>query len=120
MTKQPRLVKIIGIRPAHIPEGWPIFNAPRPLYGEPTWEGRFIHGVFYATLDPTEPYSPGFITRNAELDAWELVYVSEVEAVVETMQRLTNEYPVEAAEIDPADPEHREWLIERWRDNQRS
>ncbi len=116
---QPKQVKVIGTRPDHIPADWPIFNAPRPLYGEPTWTGDFIHGIFYATIDPSDSYGPGFITRNAELDAWELVWVSEEQAVIEAMQQLTDEYPVEATEIDPADPEHREWLVGWWVGRQR-
>ena len=119
MTNTPKVVKVIGTRPSHIPTDWPIFNAPRPLYGEPTWTGDFIHGVFYATVDPTDPYGPGFIIRNADLDAWQLEWVSEEEVVIEAMQWLTSEYPIEAKEIDPADPEHREWLIASWRDNQK-
>ncbi len=128
MTKQPKQIKVIGSRPAHpstssgfgIPTGWPIYNAPRPLYGDPTWTGDFIHGIFYATVDPSDPYGPGFIQRNAELDAWELVWVSEEEAVAESMARLVVEYPVEATEIDPEDLEHREWLITSFLERQRS
>ena len=119
MAKQPKLVKVIGTRPDHIPEGWPIYNAPRPLYGEPTWTGDFIHGIFYAAVDPADDYGARFIQCNTNLDAWQLEWVSEEEAVVEAMQRLTDEYPVEAAEIDPADPDHRKWLVASWVERQR-
>ena len=117
---QPRQVKVIGSRPTHIHASWPIFNAPRPLYGEPIWTGDFIHGIFYATVNPADNCGTEFIQRNADLDAWELIWVSEEEAVVEAMQRLTDEYPTEAAEIDPADPEHREWLVASWVERQRN
>ncbi len=120
MNNQPKQVKVIGTRPSHIPPGWPVYNAPRPLYGEPTWTGDFIHGIFYATVDPLYEYSSGLITRNADADAWELIWVSEEQAVIEAMQRMTDEYPNEAAEIDPMDPEHREWLVASWRERQRS
>ena len=118
MTTQPKQVKVIGTRPTQAPTGWPIFNAPRPLYGDPTWTGDFIHGIFYATVDPTDPYGPGFIQRNAELDAWELVWVSEEEAIGESLDYYREKLPKLYANIDPYDKDHRGMLIDGWRERQ--
>ena len=34
--------------PDDLDPAWPIVNAPRPLFGQRTWEARFRHGIFYA------------------------------------------------------------------------
>lgn len=117
--KQCKVVRIIGTRPTQAPTGWAVYNAPRPLYGEPTWTGDFVHGIFYSTIDPTDDLAAKFAERNAELDAWVLEWVSEEQAITETLARYQAEFPAEVAEIDPADPDHREWLLDCFRENQR-
>jgi hypothetical protein len=50
--------------------GWVVWNAPRPLYGEVTWTGRFVRGVLYAA-GPRDQYE----RLNAQQDACEIVMV---------------------------------------------
>lgn len=69
-------LKIIGDRPTQTPEGqdipaiYIIFNAPRPLWGQITWQGEFGHGIFYAALDPDDKYTGQGINENDSLDGW--------------------------------------------------
>ena len=115
----PKFVKVIGSRPSHIPADWPIFNAPRPLYGEPTWTGDFIHGIFYSTVDPSDSYGPGFISRNADLDAWQLEWISEEEAIEESLIYYRDRLPKLYVNINPTDKDHRGMLIDGWLERQR-
>lgn len=55
--------------PDNLPNGWLVFNAPRPIYGTWLWEGDFRHGIFYAALDPESNEAAALIKRNHELDA---------------------------------------------------
>lgn len=71
---------IIGSRPAEAPEGAWIFNAPRPLYGAVTWQGEFVHGIFYAAILPADDYAENFIRQNVSLDGWVLCYFSKEDA----------------------------------------
>jgi hypothetical protein len=71
--------RLIEDRPADIPEGWLIFNAPRPLWGQRQWTGEFRHGIFYAAVDPAEPDTKQLswmLQQNADLDGWLLEYVT--------------------------------------------
>ncbi len=116
---QPKQVKVIGTRPTHIPTGWPIFNAPRPLYEEPTWTGDFIHGIFYAAVDPDDLYGTDFIKRNADLDAWQLEWVSEEEVIEEALTYYRDKFPTIYSNIDATDKDHRGMLIDGWLQRQR-
>jgi len=76
-------IYIVGPRPKEAPEGWTVWNAPRPLYGAKTWTGEFITGRLYAAQDPGDP-DPTLdyetvIEENRRLDARELVYISVAE-----------------------------------------
>jgi hypothetical protein len=80
-------------RPAHIPTGWIIFNAPRPLNGSEvsgncwaTWEGEFHHGCHYAAVNPRDPYAFQMIRDNIALDGWVARYVTneEIATAMET------------------------------------
>lgn len=74
---QPAFVERLGAGPAgvnvylpdDIPEGWIVFNAPRPLYGHWTWTGEFRSGIFYVAVDPAGEQATAFIKRNHENDA---------------------------------------------------
>ena len=56
-----------------------IFNAARPLHGQITWQGDFIHGVFYAAVDKDFAQSKVIIERNVNLDGHILQFVTESE-----------------------------------------
>jgi hypothetical protein len=64
--------------PQAVKAGWVIANAPRPLIGDVTWQGPFMHGVFYAAAPELRTGSFGWkaddacllqVTTNAELQA---------------------------------------------------
>lgn len=104
--------KVIGQRPADLPESWLIFNAPRPLWGHRSWEGDFFHGRFYAAIDPQGEDAAEMIRDNNESDAWTIEYVSEEQAVAESLAYYET-FSLNL-EIDPADPEQRRQLLEGW------
>lgn len=104
----------IGTRPADIPQDWPIHNAPRPLYGTKTWEGDFIHGRFYAAIDPIEEFGEGWAKRNEDLDAYELVFISWEQAVNEAYQWYCDNLPKVAPKINLDDKEHQRMIITGW------
>lgn len=60
--------------PLQCPAGWIVFNAPRPLFGTECWQGQFRHGVFYAAINPSDPYAQQWIRENAYLDGWVCEY----------------------------------------------
>jgi hypothetical protein len=86
----------IGERPKDVPEGWSIWNAPRPLYGHKNWQGDFLHGRFYVAVEPDGDFADRFIKENISLDAWQIEYITEDEAI----NRIKAEYPEELAEIE--------------------
>ena len=83
--------RILGASPLTVPAGRTIFNAPRPIYGQLTWNGDYRHGRFYTAIDPSD----GFVFRgnqtlsqkwaegNAELDAWVLIFVDDDTAIAD-------------------------------------
>jgi hypothetical protein len=91
-------VAVIGVKPTMtggsptilIPAHWPIYSAPRPLYGHmwQVWNAPFrTFGCFLATVCPdcTEDefdakYNAEAIEQNRRLDARELIFVTEEEA----------------------------------------
>lgn len=56
-----------------------IFNAPRPLCGDPTWTGKFIHGCHYCAIDPKDEFAAAFMDQTIRLDGHLLKWVSEDE-----------------------------------------
>ena len=57
-----------------------MYNAPRPLYGELNWKGPFLHGVFYAAMNPVGEYAQMYREFNETMDAWPVEWVTEPEA----------------------------------------
>ena len=86
-------IPVIGRRPDHIPDAWPIFNAPRPLLGHEEWQGDFEHGIFYVAVDPDGYGAEGFIERNISLDGWLVEYWTEEKALEAAKGYLLKEYP---------------------------
>jgi hypothetical protein len=68
-------------RPANVPPGWAIWNAPRPIYGDLTWQGDFRHGIFYAAIDPAGERAAWQSQENHQLDAWVVEYRSVEDAL---------------------------------------
>lgn len=97
MSNQPRIYTVIGNRPTQTPDGKPIplqaviYNAPRPLYGDPTWQGDFIHGIFYAIANDAREHKD-----NVSLDGWSIRWVTEQRAIQWARAYYRREYPAEA------------------------
>jgi hypothetical protein len=102
-----------------IPDHWIICNAPRPLYGDEQWQGPFIKGIFYAAINPDDlPDEDALDTafmlhRNAELDAAELVFVTQERCIEVAMDYYRENFADTVGEIDPANPGMREHLVRR-------
>ena len=98
-----------GQRPAEvmehaIPADWLIFNAPRPLLassipdGIPSgigefylaWQGDFIHGVFYAAVDPA---NTDIVNHNIQDDGWVLAWHAKDEIVAWVKDYYETHYP---------------------------
>ena len=96
----PDKLDLLG-EPVEIPEGWLIFNAPRPLHATrlhdtdiyPEWQGKFYHGIFYTAVDPEDPHS---IERNISLDGWVLKFVTTAEAMAWAEEYYLKEYGIKA------------------------
>lgn len=128
-------VAVVGTRPAEtggsvpmaIPSHWPIYSAPRPLYGHlwQVWNAPFrTFGVFLATVcpDATDEFdaksNAQFIEENRRLDARELVFVTEDEAFETGVNDVRAKYSgidkIEARlEKRINDPELRQYFIGR-------
>jgi len=85
-------------RPAFVPDGWTIYNAPRPLYGSTLpdgrqeWTGDFLHGIFYVAVDPADPYAARWVKENEQLHAWIVQYATDTEARVWVMEHYHAQY----------------------------
>ncbi len=86
----------IGERPSEAPEGWTVWNAPRPLYGEIVWHGDFVKGCFYAATNPdAAEYMDvrGQEIRNRDLDACQIEWVTRDKAAQMARERYeTDDY----------------------------
>jgi len=103
-------VAVIGVKPTMtgtsptipIPAHWPIYSAPRPLYGHmwQVWNAPFrTFGCFLATVCPdcTEDefdarYNAEAIEENRRLDARELIFVTEEEAFEKGVETVRAKY----------------------------
>lgn len=82
-----RTIRIIGTRSINAPEGWEVYNAPRPLYASSDpetgkrveWIGDFRHGTLYAAIDPNDPDAEMWREENRRLDAVRIEWISEEE-----------------------------------------
>ena len=99
-------------RPNDVPKGWHIHNAPRPLYGDITWQGDFLSGIFYAALDPQGEQYDWQRQQNESLDATRVIPVTENFVVEEMSEYYHQNYPDLA--FDPADPDTRRQLVQTW------
>jgi hypothetical protein len=110
-----KTIKLIGkTRAADIPQEWAIHNAPRPLYGTKTWEGDFIHGIFYAAIDPADEFAPGWLKENDRNDAYELVYLSREQAIPLAYQYYQDNFPKVVPNIDLDDPDIVDMMLRGW------
>lgn len=86
---------------------WAVWNAPRPLVGEQTWNGPFAHGVFYAAHRRGAPYFADVEAANAAADGWPVVLITDAEIRAAVVAALAEYgYTLDScgpAGIDPAD-----------------
>lgn len=67
--------KLASVKP-EIPTNWIIFNALTPIWGHKTWRGDFIHGSFYAAINPNENQAEYMINENISFGAWVIEYIT--------------------------------------------
>lgn len=94
----------LGERPADVPTGWVVYNAPRPIYGQMEWSGPCFSGVFYTAICPQGALFEQYDTKNSSLDAVVLCYMSEAEAINLTRERLVARDPGKAEAIKVMPP----------------
>lgn len=89
----------------HVPAGWTVYNAPRPLWGHTTWRGEFVHGTFYAGVapagDPVDQFgdSDKFHKNNQQLDGHVVRWITRAE-IVKYAKIMCSEYGIEYDEGD--------------------
>ena len=71
-------------RPYNIPSDYLIFNAPRPLPGEITWEGDFLSGRYYAAM----PADDHRVVTALKLDACIVEHLPDADAQRELAREL--------------------------------
>lgn len=118
-----KVIQVVGEPPEQVKPGWLVFNAPRPLaatppYNENTWIEDFVHGVFYAQIDPAEPYAQQRLRENKGLDSWLVEWIGQerhrenVNAAV--AKRIARGYlkpeAVTGAKITRIDEAYRGWV----------
>ncbi len=85
--------------PADLPDDAVIVNAPRPLSGVVTWDGRFRHGIFYAAA----PHAPGgpdpfeYFGWRAD-DASQVVFITNADIEAQVNAKLA-EYDTTLTEL---------------------
>lgn len=50
-------------------DGWLVMNAPRPLLGHATENGKFLDGIHYAAIDLNDSLATAYIEENRKLNA---------------------------------------------------
>src|ERR1041385_549517 len=98
MTRKITVQRVIESPPFQAPDGSLVFNAPRPLYGH-DWQGDFIHGIFYVSIDPSDHHAPRQIKDNVSYDGWIIQYVSWDE-VMEWARGYAKENEFDLEEFD--------------------
>jgi hypothetical protein len=72
---------------------WAVYNAPRPIPGEITFQGAFRHGIFYAA-GPLDRYAQDW----ADLDAWPVQRISNLQ-IVDHLAAMARERNTTLAEV---------------------
>jgi hypothetical protein len=118
MSQQCRMSIVVGEYPSQAPDGWVIYNAPRPIFGGIEWRGEFAHGVFYAAIDPvdTSTRSAWMRDENRKQDATILIYMTEADLYQAGVQRLSEKYADADACAIITDESNIDWVV----DSQRS
>ena len=93
-------IKTFSVRPENINSDWIIFNAPRPLVGNKTWQGDFLSGIFYAAVDPSDAMAHDFISNNETNGAKIVEYTTVGEHAASIRAKVISEYPEMEDEVN--------------------
>jgi hypothetical protein len=107
---------VVETRPARlsIPARWKVYNAPRPLLGDVTWQGEFCKGIFYAAVDPDGENAGRWIEVNRRMDADEVVTLSREAFRRVAIEDIEAHYGIDRCnEIGLYNDDHVEWLVNR-------
>jgi len=85
------------------PANWRVFNAARPIPGTETWTGDFLHGIFYAAIDPQDPDADMWEKRCIELDGHLLVPIPRDEVMRWARAFYAEQYPNHPIDWDNVD-----------------
>jgi hypothetical protein len=85
------------------PPHWRIYNAARPLPGSIEWTGEFLHGVFYAAIDPDDDRADWMEERCLSLDGHLVTFVPKDEVVQWVHAYYAKEYPRTKIDWDNVD-----------------
>jgi len=99
--------------PEQVKDSWFICNAPRPLYGDVTWNGPFLGGVFYAAVDPQDENTAFCLKRNAELDSRILIFHTKQELIELACEWYKEHYLKAYENIDLDDKDHVAGLVRK-------
>ncbi len=83
-------------RPDFVPDGWVIWNAPRPMYGSELpsknmareWRGDFLTGIWYAAVNPEDPYAADWTTHNE----WDNGAIVEYATITQARVEVSTHY----------------------------
>jgi hypothetical protein len=105
--------------PPQAPEGWEVYNAPRPLEGTTIWMGKFIGGIFFAAIDPADPDADLWREENRRLAAVRLEFVSRQSVIDEMVAYYRDKYSPEQfekifTEHPLKDEETQKMLVDTW------
>ena len=93
---QPRkltLIQELQPRPEQAPEGWEVWNAPRPMMGTVHFTGEFFHGIWYGAIDPADSVGDRFRKANHRDDGWILEWISLGQATAQIRAIYAVRYP---------------------------
>lgn len=91
--KKLTLIQELEPRPTQAPEGWEVWNAPRPMRGTLNFVEDFRHGIFYGAIDPADTVGDRFREANHRDDGWILEWISLAEATMQVRAIYTERYP---------------------------
>lgn len=110
MQRPIRTRTVIGTRPPQAPEGYVIYNAPRPIYGV-EWVGDFCSGIFYTALNPDGPDFAKLHELNRQQDAVVLTFVEEQDCFDAGRARLLLRESGDNMIAILDDPANRSWIV---------
>lgn len=78
--------------PENLPKDWLVMNAPRPILGDQIAQGAFMHGVYYAAINPSVEFAQDLVRRNLMDDARVVFVASKVTQEAMALETISPEY----------------------------